>query len=121
MDTLPLSSVQTVADHLRIQPDDGLIAALSSARELISSEVADNLADIAEPDKLPSSLHHCATLLAAELWAKAEAVEGVDESYTGMGARLMYDPVVRDLLRPWLKARIGIAQAPTMILPGITS
>ena len=110
MAALELSSVDQVKTHLRLptaEIDDDLTQALDAARDLISSDVV-----LGATQAIPKALHRAAMLLAAQLWRQAETVEGDDRSYTGvpMGPRLMYDPQIRDLLRPYLRHRVGAAQ-----------
>ena len=107
MEPLELSTVEQAADHLRIDPGPDIASALKAARELVTVDVDLTADETADP---PEALHRAAMLLAVMLWQRAQTVAGVDESYTGgTGQQMMYDTAVRDLMRPWLRSRVGSA------------
>lgn len=106
---LTLSTAAKVAKHLDItfgpdNPDEDLEDSLLAARDLIASRVDDDLFDAEDP---PAALHRAAMLLAAELYARAPGVANVSESFTAGVGVLMYRPVIKDLLSPYMAAPVG--------------
>lgn len=110
---LELSSVDAVANHLRLDSgdiDDDLTNALDAARELISADV-----ELGGSTKIPAALHRAAMLLAAQLWKQEQTVSAVDASYQGVpgGSVFAYTPIISRLIRPWTRPRIGVADRVT--------
>lgn len=107
---LELSSVDQIANHLRVRlgtdvDTEDITQALDAARDLISADV-----ELRAEQAIPAALHRAGLLLAVEVWQQAQTVDRDDSTYIGgHGPLLMYNPVIKDLMRPYLKPRTGFA------------